>query len=145
MLSNHASGFKHITFNTIKPIKTLIGDFEWQLISGRLENSGFTPPRTDFEYAGTKIYVPKINQNGETDDWRYLQAIVISYSPKFFKKLDSLLFLKSVPFTLSLIISNGPGRASEEYIGTLQNAASIKTKPGSSQSEDNMKPFDFFR
>ena len=88
MLSNHASGFKHITFNTIKPIKTLIGDFEWQLISGRLENSGFTPPRTDFEYAGTKLYVPKINQSGWTDDWRYLQALIISYSPKFINGLS---------------------------------------------------------
>ena len=29
------------------------------------ENSGFTPPRTDFEHAGTKLYVPKINQMGE--------------------------------------------------------------------------------
>ena len=47
MMSNHAEGFKHITFNTIKPIKTFIGNFEWQVITGRLENSGFTPPRTD--------------------------------------------------------------------------------------------------
>ena len=36
MMSNHAEGFKHITFNTVKPIKTRIGDFEWQLISARL-------------------------------------------------------------------------------------------------------------
>ena len=43
MMSNHAEGFKHITFNTVKPIKTRIGDFEWQLISARLENSGHTP------------------------------------------------------------------------------------------------------
>lgn len=89
MMSNHAKGFKHITFNTIKPIKTFIGNFEWQLISGRLESSGYTPPRTDFEHAGTKLYVPKINQKGRTDDWRYLQALVISYSPKF---VDGLSF-----------------------------------------------------
>ncbi len=89
MMSNHASGFRHITFNTIEPIKTFLGNFEWQVISGRLENSGFTPPRTDYEYRGTKLYIPKINQNGETYDWRYLQGYIISFSPKF---IDGLSF-----------------------------------------------------
>ena len=88
MMSNHAKGFKHITLNTTKPISTLIGNFEWQIITGRLENSGFTPPRTDFEYAGTKLYVPKKNQMNRTDDWRYLQGFVFSYSPKWVKGLS---------------------------------------------------------
>ena len=89
MMSNHAEGFRHITFNTTKPIKTFIGNFEWQVITGRLESSGFTPPRTDMEHAGTKLYVPKINQNGRTDDWRYLQGYVFSFSPKW---IDGLSF-----------------------------------------------------
>ena len=83
MMSNHAQGFKHLTFNSIRPLKTFIGSFEFQLISARLESSGFNPPRTDYEYAGTKLFVPKINQFGATDDWRYLQAINVSYSPKW--------------------------------------------------------------
>ena len=83
MMSNNARGFKHITFNTIKPIKTIIGNFEWQIITGRLENSGFNPPNTEMEYAGTKLFVPKINQISETNDWRYLQGYTISYSPKW--------------------------------------------------------------
>ena len=49
MMSNHARGFKHITFNTIKPIITKIGNFEWQIVSGKLESSGYNPPRTDME------------------------------------------------------------------------------------------------
>ena len=88
MMSNHAQGFKHITFNSIKPIETFIGSFEWQLITGKLENSRFNPPRTDAMYAGTKLYVPKINQLGETDDWRYLQAYIISYQPKWINGLS---------------------------------------------------------
>ena len=44
------------------------------IITGRLENSGYTPPNTDYEYASTKLYVPKINQNGKQDDWRYFQG-----------------------------------------------------------------------
>ena len=88
MMSNHAEGFRHITFNTLKPIKTFIGNFEWQVITGRLESSGFTPPRTDIEHAGSKLYIPKINQNGRTDDWRYLQGYVFSYSPKWIDGLS---------------------------------------------------------
>ena len=82
MLSNHARGFKHITFNTTRPLKTKLGNFEWQIITGRLESSGYMPANSDFQYAGTNIYVPKINQLGEKDDWRYLQGYSITYSPR---------------------------------------------------------------
>jgi hypothetical protein len=88
MMSNHAKGFKHITFNSIKPFKTKIGNFEWQVITGRLESSGFTPPNIDFEYNGTKAYIPKINQMGVTNDWRYLQGFTITYSPKLIKGMS---------------------------------------------------------
>ena len=88
MMSNHARGFKHITFNSIRPLKTKIGNFEWQLITGKLEVSGHKPPNTDFIYAGTKIYVPKANQIDDTSDWRYLQAYTISYSPKWIPDLS---------------------------------------------------------
>jgi len=88
MMSNHARGFKHITLNTTKPKKTPIGFFEFQLVSGRLEASGYTPPNTDFEYGGTKLYAPKTNQIPEEDDWRYFQGLVISYTPKWFENLS---------------------------------------------------------
>jgi hypothetical protein len=88
MMSNHARGFKHITFNTTKPLQTKIGNFEWQLISGRLESSSYLPANSDFQYAGTNIYVPKINQIPETGDWRYLQAYSITYSPKWITGLS---------------------------------------------------------
>jgi hypothetical protein len=38
--SNNAQGFPHLTLNTTKPAKTFLGNFEGQLIMGRLENSG---------------------------------------------------------------------------------------------------------
>ncbi len=85
MLSNHAEGFPHISINTNSPIETKIGSFEWQFVTGKLENSGFTPPRTDYEYGGRKLYVPKINQIWETDDWRYFQGFILTYNPKFLK------------------------------------------------------------
>ena len=88
MMSNQARGFKHITFNTTKPLKTKIGNFEWQVVSGRLESSGYLPANSDIQYGGTNIYVPKINQRGETDDWRYLQGYSITYSPKWISGLS---------------------------------------------------------
>ena len=102
MMSNHARGFKHITFNTTKPIKTIIGNFEWQVISGRLESSGYLPPNSDFQYAGTNLYIPKINQLSETDDWRYLQGYSITYSPKWVSGL-SLGFIRWVTMYSALL------------------------------------------
>ncbi len=102
MMSNNASGFKHLTFNTRKPIETFIGDFEWQIITGRLESSGFTPPNPDYEYAGTKLYIPKINQLGIEDDWRYFQGLIFSYSPKWIEGL-SIGFIRWVQMYSDLV------------------------------------------
>ena len=88
MMSNHARGFKHISFNTTSPVTTPIGNFEWQILSGRLEMSGYTPPNTDASYAGRKLYFKKWNQNGVYDDWRYLQALILNYNPKWIKNLS---------------------------------------------------------
>ena len=102
MMSNHSQGFNHITFNTIKPIKTFFGSFEWQFITGRLENSGYTPPGTDIEHQGNKLYIPKINQQGRTDDWRYLQGLIISFSPKFIENF-SFGFIRWVQMYSALV------------------------------------------
>ncbi|MDC3314890.1 capsule assembly Wzi family protein [Flavobacteriaceae bacterium] len=107
MMSNHARGFKHITFNTTKPLKTKIGNFEWQVISGRLESSGYLPANSDFQYAGTNIYVPKINQRAETDDWRYLQGYTFTYSPKWVSGL-SLGFIRWVSMYGALVEGGYP-------------------------------------
>ena len=102
MMSNHAQGFRHITLNSTKPIEFKFGILEWQFITGRLDSSGYTPPNTDFEYAGTKLYVPKYNQGGITDDWRFLQGYVITFSPKIVKGL-SLGFIRWVQMYSDLI------------------------------------------
>lgn len=82
MMSNNAEGFPHLTLNTQRPIKTAIGSFEGQFITGRLEASGFTPPDTTRKARQATLYVPKV------DDWRYYQAITMSYSPKWVKGLS---------------------------------------------------------
>jgi hypothetical protein len=77
IMSNNAPGFKHITLNTVRPIKTYIGSFEGQILAGRLESSGFPPLNTTSLSNGTNIFVPK------PDDWRYFTGVNISYHPKW--------------------------------------------------------------
>ena len=89
MMSNQAQGFNHIAFNTTRPIKTFIGNFEWQLVTGRLEGSGFLPPEPGGTLAGTNLYFPK------KDDWRFYQGLSVTYSPKWVKGL-SLGFVRWV-------------------------------------------------
>lgn len=82
MMSNNAQGFTHITLNTQRPIKTPIGSFEVQVLTGRLEASGFNPPRIDRIARGSTLFVPK------RDDWRYFQAMSFSYSPEWVSGLS---------------------------------------------------------
>jgi len=77
LMSNTSAGFKHITLNTVSPVKTYIGSFEFQIIAGRLENSGIFPPDTIRTFMGHRLYIPK------RDDWRYVNGIVLSYHPKW--------------------------------------------------------------
>jgi len=70
LMTNNASGFKHLTLNTIRPIKTYIGSFEGQIIGGRLEQSGVASPEGP-DY----VNKPK--------DWRYLSGLVVTYQPKW--------------------------------------------------------------
>ena len=76
MMSNQARGFLHYKIETNKPLKTFVGNFEFQLVTGRLEASEFIPSFSDFKYADHGVYVPK------KDDWRFFQGFVFTYNPK---------------------------------------------------------------
>lgn len=69
ILSNNAPGFKHLTLNTNRPIKSFLGYFEGQIISGRLDPSGLQQ--------GTNAYTP------DPTDWRYFTGFNINYHPKW--------------------------------------------------------------
>ncbi|SIS84331.1 capsule assembly Wzi family protein [Belliella pelovolcani] len=73
--SNNAQGFPHLTLNTIKPAKTFIGNFEGQIIVGRLENSGLQP--TQFDELNNRF------GRSFSGDWRYLNGITVSFNPKW--------------------------------------------------------------
>ena len=77
IMSNTARGFLHGTLHSNKPIRTPIGHIEFQLIGGRLDDSGFLPPQAFRSAGGRLLYVPR------NDDWRYISAIVTTYQPKW--------------------------------------------------------------
>lgn len=77
IMSNNAPGFWHIDLKTKKPIKTFLGSFEAQLISGKLLSSGFGSSDTDFIVDGVDYRVQK------SSDWRYLSGLTINYQPKW--------------------------------------------------------------
>ncbi len=74
VMSNNAPGFIHAFFSSRKPVKTFIGDFEWQLIGARL-NADNSRPFEIFNFRPPSFPL--------VDDWRYLNAYVISYHPKW--------------------------------------------------------------
>jgi hypothetical protein len=77
--SDNAEGFPHVTLVTKKPARTFIGNFEGQLIIGRLENSPLPPTQNDF--LNERYFI------GFNGDWRYLNGISINYNPVFLPNL----------------------------------------------------------
>src|SRR5437588_4009709 len=81
MMSNSAPGFLHWTFNSSDPIKTLIGSFEWQIIGGRLKQSGFVPFDPGVLTYDQYLYQPKPVVT------RYISAFNVNWHPKWVEGL----------------------------------------------------------
>lgn len=78
--SNNAPGFPNLTVNTTKPAKTFLGNFETQLLIGQLFSSKQKPSQND---SLNQLYVTLPLPDGS----RYLNALMISYQPKWVKNL----------------------------------------------------------
>jgi hypothetical protein len=121
LMTNSAAGFKHLTLNTVRPLRTRIGSIEGQIIAGRLDQSGF--PNIDPQ----RIIQHKTIYNPKPDDWRYLNGIVFSYQPKWIPGL----FLG---LTRSYIIySKDLGTGIEDYLPII---SPIAKKADGGKAED---------
>lgn len=79
LLTNNAPGIPHITLNTTRPIQTPIGAFEFQIIAGKMnEDSTVAGLYENFHLKPATL----------TQDWRYLNAMVFTYSPSFIPGLS---------------------------------------------------------
>lgn len=81
LLTNNAPGFMHLTLNSIKPIKTKLGTFEFQAILGNLDSA--IAPAIDFNNltANAPFIEPKSNKQ------RGIAGYYISWKPKWFNHL----------------------------------------------------------
>lgn len=76
LMSNNAPGFLHAFIKTNKPIKTPIGNIEFNLIGARLESNNA------LGYENNHLQTRSIS-----DNWRYLNSYAISWQPKWVKGL----------------------------------------------------------
>ena len=67
LMSNSASGFKHLKLYTNRPLKTPIGSLEMQFLGGKLESSGHT----------------NLDNIEKYQDWRYFSGYVFTYNPRW--------------------------------------------------------------
>lgn len=128
LISNNAPGFAHITFNTRRPIETVVGGFEFQVMAGRIdEDSAAGGLYENFHLKPATL----------TQDARYLNAMVLSYRPSFipgfffgmtraFQIYESNLdqpgmgFINKYIPVLSAIFKNGAGGSAEDLRGRDQ-------------------------
>lgn len=78
MFTNNAAGFMHAYFQTNKPIKTKIGNFEFNAIYGQLENIDYTHPDDSI----MRTIWPGAIEKKITSP-RNIQAITINWNPKW--------------------------------------------------------------
>jgi hypothetical protein len=119
MMTNNAPGFKHITLNTVKPVKTGIGSFEAQIIAGRLEASGYSPLNGALTSTGQDLFQPF------RDDWRYLTGFNINYQPKWVPGLF-------VGFIRDFMSYNNDNSSLSDYLpffSSVQKAGNLEGDP----------------
>ena len=73
LMSNNAPGFEHFTFNTIHPLKTPIGKFEWQLITAKLKD--------DTAQAVFENY--NLKPAAYLKEWVFMNSLTLVYQPRF--------------------------------------------------------------
>ena len=104
IMSAHAPGFVHVTFNSTRPLKTWIGNFEWQFMGAYLDPM-------DAKYQNL-AEVSSATAPGR----RYYNGGMLVYSPKFIKGL-SVGVVRIVQEPESVILFN------HQYFPLINNVA----------------------
>ncbi len=123
IMSNNAPGFANIFIKTHKPAKTPIGNFEFELVGGRLESDS-TLPYENFHL--------KPNPNLR-NSWRYLNAYIFSYNPKWLKGIYFGLIRSIQRYGPDVV--NSSGNFSNKYLSILTKTLQRKNDLG----DDSLK------
>jgi hypothetical protein len=85
MLSNHAPGFLHASINTRRPIKTKIGNFEFQVIGGKMTEEYVASD----ELSNLRNYNNRWGAGKGTEDiTKYINAFNFVYTPSFIQTMS---------------------------------------------------------
>jgi len=107
LMTNNATGFKHLTLNTTRPVDVYIGKIEAQVIAGHLEQSGVALPKGNLFTAKPR-------------DWRYLSGITFTYLPKWVNGL-------SVGFNRVFMVYNQDmGNSLSDYLPIFNSINKVK-------------------
>ncbi len=83
LMTNNAPGFLHLTVGTNRPLKTIFGYLEFNLISGKLTQNKIQG------FENLSLMRRNINQND-----RYLNELLLSFQPNFLKNI-TIGFIRS--------------------------------------------------
>lgn len=138
LLSNNAPGFRHFTLGTTQPLCLPIGSFEGQLVTGRLdEDSSIAGLFENFNLKPSTL----------TDQWRYFNAVVVTYQPSFFKNFH--LGATRAFQTYKKDFQALGGRFIQRYLPVLTNIFKDKgddpiTNPGAAQGSNRDQQISLF-
>ncbi len=104
IMSNNAPGFANIFIKTHRPAKTPIGNFEFELIGGRLETDTLLPYENFHLKASPNL----------RNSWRYINAYILSYNPKWLPGVYVGLIRSLQKYGPG--ISDGKGSFTNKYI-----------------------------
>jgi hypothetical protein len=146
IMSNNAPGFTHISLSSKGPIKTPIGNFEFSLIAGKLiEDTNVllqVKNLTTYYYAQGNYSGYPNSANLDTGTWRYLNAITLSYNPRFAPSL--YLFLNRLGYTYSSNLGKH-GVFLQDYlpvfIGLFRGTSKYYTATGTNTSTKQIVSF----
>lgn len=82
IMSAHAPGFSHLTFNSRKPFKTPIGNFEWQWVAGYLD------PMDPSFVALSDLRLNDGRYVSNTTERRFMNAGMLAWQPKWVHGLN---------------------------------------------------------
>ncbi len=122
LMSNNAPGFLHLTLNSRKPLKTPIGSFEWQFVSGKLTED--TSVLLENKNLTTSYYNP-LTYSGDgysgpynpAKKWRYFNGITVTYQPKWMPGL--FLGVSRIAYAYNDSLRNGDPSFLKSYLPTI--------------------------
>ena len=118
IMSNNAPGFANIFIKTHRPAKTPIGNFEFELIGGRLETDSVLP------YENLDLNLAPNLRNS----WRYLNAYILSYNPKWLPSVYFGLIRSLQRYGPDVV--NSAGNFSSKYLPIVTKALQKKNDWG---------------